>query len=141
MARPVEVARIAAVAVLATVLLGGCGAARRATARTFVGHWRGHTRRLDIASGGLGREQVQLAGIARPLSIGFRVVRVHGTRDDAVARVLVTSVAGPRRTLARVRHPNLRAGDIGSLLLRHGVITDGLTEDVFCAPHVDECGS
>lgn len=140
MASPVGLSRVAAAAVLAAVVLGGCGAAQRASTRTFVGHWAGHTRGLDIASDGSGREYVNVAGFAHPLVVWFRIVRVYGTRSDAVARVLTTSVVGPKGILRLAHRPNLRADDSGSLLLKHGVITDGLTEDFFCAPHVDECG-
>ena len=105
-----------------------------------MGHWSGHTRGLDIASDGRAREYVNVVGFARPLAIRFRILRVYGTGDDAVARVRVTSVAGSRGILKLAHRPNLRADDAGNLLLKHGVITDGLTREVFCAPQVDKCG-
>lgn len=125
---------------LAALLLAGCAGTKRASVHTFAGHWRGHTRGIDIARNGHGREYLHVAGIAHPLVVRFRILRVYGTPSDAVARVLVTSVDGPRSILKMVRHPNLRADDDAALLLKHGVIRDGLTGDDYCAPHVDECG-
>lgn len=124
----------------AALVLAGCGAAHRASVQTFTGHWWGHTRGLDITSGGRGREYVKTAGVARPLIVRFEIVRVYGTAQDAIARVRVTSVEGPRAILEHAHRPHLHAHDGGSLLLKHGVVADGLTGISYCAPHVDKCG-
>lgn len=125
---------------LAALLVAGCGAARRASAQSFAGHWQGHTRGLDIDRSGHGREYLNVAGYAHPLVVRFRILRVYGTPSDAVARVLVTSVDGPRAILKMVHRPNLRADDDAALLLKNGVIRDGVTGGDFCAPHVAKCG-
>lgn len=124
-----------------TALVGaGCGASSRASVRTFKGHWHGHTRGIDIDGRGHGREYLNVAGYKAPLVVRFRIVRVYGTPSDAVARVLVTSVDGPRAILKMVHRPNLRADDDAALLLKSGVIRDGVTGTDYCAPDVDKCG-
>lgn len=108
-----------------------------ATLRTFVGYWWGHGRGLRIDRFGRGREFERATLDTPPFnaSLRFRIVVVGGSRTAADARFRVLSVRNVNHTF-----PRIRIGQLGTLRLRHGVVTDGLTHGTYCAPHVDRCG-
>jgi len=64
-------------------------------------------------------------------------MRVTGTPGVADARIRVTSVRILDRSALFVYPPH--AGELGTLRLRHGVVTDSITGVVYCAPAIDEC--
>ena len=75
------------------------------------------------------------------LALNFRVIAVSGTRPRAVARIRVTSARVDKEWIAEAHLPPPRAGQIGTLVLEHGVVTDELTGATFCAATVDKCGA
>jgi hypothetical protein len=125
--------------VLFTVLaLAACGGSDRGGLATFVGHWSGHTRGIDISRSGSGREYLG-SGAAPVAKLTFKVLAVTGSATAAVAQIRVASVhifdpsALGRRTSPRV-------GELGRLRLRHGVVTDSITRATFCAPKPAKMG-
>jgi hypothetical protein len=119
---------------------GGAGTASSPQARlaTFVGHWFGHTRGIDITGSGLGREYLNDG--ARPVAaLTFEVRGVTGTPTAADAQIRVTSVRIFERHAFGHRGPP-RVGELGSLLLWNGIVTDSTTRVYFCAPKPAEKG-
>jgi hypothetical protein len=125
--------------VVALLLLAGCGGAKHARLATFVGHWSGHTRGLDVYRSGRGREYVN----AGPRAIMLRFVVLHavGTPTHSSARIRITAARIDRKALSGGlrRHPP-RVGQLGTLLLRRGVVTESLDGITYCARTVDRCG-
>ncbi|HJU37752.1 MAG TPA: hypothetical protein VJ716_10090 [Gaiellaceae bacterium] len=115
-------------------------ASSRAGLGTFLRHyWWGHGRLFVIHRSGRGVEKLRTYAARPPVyaSLRFEVVGVTGTPATADARIRVTSVRNPHHVLSRRQ---LRAGMLGDLRLRHGVIIDSITHATFCAPNVDRCG-
>jgi hypothetical protein len=110
----------------------GRGSSPVADLATFVGHWSGHTRGIDIDRSGSGREY--LSDGARPVAtLRFEILRVTGTPAAVDARIRVTSVHLFVRAAFGHRGPP-RAGELGTLRLRHGIVSDSTTRVFFCAP-------
>jgi hypothetical protein len=105
----------------------------------FVGHWWGHVRALEITADGRGQEGIDAGGL-RVVALHFRVLHVGGTRARAVATVRVTYVRLHKWARAELQRQPPYVGQIGTLVLREGVITDDLTGKTFCAETVDKCG-
>jgi hypothetical protein len=127
---------LSCVAVLiGTIGLSGCGGADDARLTTFVGHWRGHSRGIDVYHTGHGEEYI---GSGAPIArLTFDVLRVSGTRVVADAHIRVTSARIVDRGAFFGSLPY--RGEVGTLRLRHGIITDSITRVFYCAPAVDEC--
>jgi hypothetical protein len=129
-------------AALATVLflLPACGGDKRANPGPFAGHWSGHTRRLEINPDGRGREIVDDGCCSRVVTALFQILRVKGTPTRAVARIKLTFARIDNAVFAEnhIRPP--KVGEVGTLRLRHGIVTDDLTTITFCAVKVDRCG-
>jgi hypothetical protein len=117
-----------AVVALAVGASGGARAATPASLATFAGTWGGHTRSLSITQGGRGREATDDGCCTRVYRLSFRILSVRGTGTRAVAVYRVTSF---RRYEGGVRR--LHAGDVGKLLLRNGIVTNTLTDEIFCS--------
>jgi hypothetical protein len=110
-----------------------------ASLTTFARYWWGHGRGLDIRRSGRGREYTRTY-LARPpynATLRFQVVSVSG-RAAADARIRIISVRDSHHTFS---HARIRVGQLGTLRLRHGVVTDSLTHGTYCAPEVDRCGA
>jgi hypothetical protein len=131
---------IAALATVLPFLLPACGGDHRATSGPFAGTWNGHTRRLVISPDGLGREIVDDGCCFRVVTARLRLLRVKGTPAKAVARFKFTSIRVDKGVFAEnyIRPP--KVGEVGTLRLRHGIVTDDLTTVTFCAINVDKCG-
>lgn len=131
-------ARVALVGVL-IIVLAGCGAGSRAGLATFLRPYGGHDRLFAVHPSGIGVERLRTlaSSSASPYyaTLTFRVLGVTGTPSAADARIRVTSLRNFHNVL-----PPLRVGELGTLRLRHGVVTDSLTHVTYCAPHVDRCG-
>jgi hypothetical protein len=123
-------------ALIGTLLVAGCGGADDARLTTFVGHWHGHTRGIDVYPSGRGKEYI---GNRTPpiATLTFRVLGVTGTPGVADARIRVTSVRIFHRSAFFGSLPH--TGQLGTLRLRHGIVTDSTTRVVYCAPAIDEC--
>lgn len=137
---PVRCLHARALACLAALtgclLLAGCGGVNDARLATFVGHWRGHARGMDVYRSGHGTESIGPTR-RRLATLTFDVLRVAGTPAVANARIRVTSV----RIVARGAFFGLlpHTGEFVTFRLRHGIITDTITRVVYCAPAIDEC--
>jgi hypothetical protein len=101
--------------------------APRATLATFAGAWGGHTRRLLIAPGGRASEITDSGCCVRAYTLTFRIRSVSGTLTHAVATYRVTSYRRGDMPLT------LRAGDVGKLTLKNGIVTNTLTRVYFCS--------
>jgi hypothetical protein len=119
-----------------SVVLSGCGGADDARLTTFVGHWQGHSRGMEVFRSGRGREYIG-KGASPIVTLTFDVLRVAGTRGVADARIRVTSVRIVKRSAFFGSLPH--EGEFGTLRLRHGIITDSITRVFYCGPAVDEC--
>jgi hypothetical protein len=65
---------------------------------------------------------------------------VNGTPSNAVARIRFTFVRLGKAVFAENYIRPFKSGQIGSLRLRRGVVTDELTTVTFCAKDLDKCG-
>jgi hypothetical protein len=99
-----------------------------ATLATFGGWWGGHTRRLLITSDGRGDEFAS-GGCCDPYyHLTFQILSVRGTVTDAIASYRVVSLKRYHEEFRR-----LRPDQIGTLVLKDGILTNRLTEDYFCS--------
>lgn len=101
---------------------------RPASLATFAGRWGGHTRGLSIASSGQGREFADSGCCHREYRLTFRILSVRGTLTRATAVYRVTSFRRYERGIKA-----LGVGDVGTLRLRNGIVTNSLTDDFFCS--------
>ena len=108
---------------------------------TFTGYWWGHDRGLKIQHDGRGFEGVDDSCCHRVITLNFRILAVHGTHAKAAARIGVTSARVDKEWITEAHRPPPRAGQIGTLVLEDGVVTDELTGATFCAATVDKCGA
>jgi hypothetical protein len=119
---------------------GKVGTSSRASFSTFAGYWWGHGRGLNIPRSGSGLESARTYLNKPPydVTLHFDVVSVSGSEAAADARIRVTAVRDLHHTLS---HVPIRIGQLGTLRLRHGIITDSLTHITYCGPQVDRCGA
>ncbi len=119
---------------------GKVGTSSRASLSTFAGYWWGHGRGLNIHRSGSGLESTRTYFNRPPYNatLRFDVISVSGSEATADARIRVTAVRNSHHTLS---HVPIRLGQLGTLRLRHGVITDSLTHITYCGPRVDRCGA
>jgi hypothetical protein len=127
---------LGSIVVLLLLSLPACGGGHRATAGMFSGTWDGHTRRLVVTSDGRGREIVDSGCCTRVVTARFRFLHVSGTGTKAVATIRFTFVRIDRAIFAETNRRPPRAGQVGTLRLRNGVITDESTTVTFCARNV-----
>lgn len=102
--------------------------APRASLATFAGRWGGHGRGLLIKPTGRGGEFGNASCCVRVYRLGFRILSVRGTLTRAAATYRVTSFRRYDRHFKK-----LRVGEVGTLLLRNGIVTNRLTGDFFCS--------
>lgn len=95
---------------------------------TFAGAWGGHTRSLSITASGRGREAADDGCCTPEYRMSFRILSVSGTLTRATAVYRVVTYERLDRHLRAVR-----AGALGKLLLRNGVLSNTLTGDYFCS--------
>ena len=118
------------------LILPACGGDHRSAPSTFSGIWTGHTRRLIVGPDGRGREIVDSGCCHRAITARFRVLHVSGNSANAEAAIRFTYFWSEK---GAYRRPP-RAGDVATLRLRHGVVSDEATMVTFCAINVDKCG-
>lgn len=123
-------------AAIGAVLLSGCGGTDDARLATFVGHWWGRSRGIDVYRSGRGREHIG-PGAPPIATLTFDVLQVSGTPALAEAQIRVTSVRIAERGAFFGLVPH--RGQVGTLRLRHGIVTDSVTRVSYCAPAIDEC--
>jgi hypothetical protein len=93
-------------------------------------------RGIDVYRSGLGKEYAG-RGRHQLVTLTFKVLRVTGTPSVADARIRVTSARVFKKGAYFGFLPH--AGEIGTLRLRHGIVTDSVTRVMYCAPGIDEC--
>ena len=71
-------------------------------------------------------------------TLRFDVISVNGSEATADARIRVTAIRNSHHVLS---HVPIRIGQLGTLRLRIGVMTDSLTHITYCGPRVDRCGA
>jgi hypothetical protein len=132
---------IASFGVLLVLLpLSGCGGGDRATPSPFAGHWSGHTRRLEISRDGRGREIVDDGCCSRVITARFRLLHVRGTPAKANASIRLTFARVDKGVFAALHRRPPHAGQVATLRLQSGIVTDEATKVTFCAANVDKCG-
>jgi hypothetical protein len=112
-----------------------------ATEATFTGYWWGHDRGLEIKPDGRGLERDNVSCCERAITLDFRILAVHGTRARAVARIRVTYSRVAQEWVAEAHRAPPHVGQVGTLVLEDGVVTEELTGATFCAPTVSACGA
>jgi len=132
---------IAAVVTLFPFLLIACGGGRATRPGPFAGYWWGHTRGLQIDADGRGREIVDDGCCHRVVTARFRILRVNDASSNVVAHVKFSFVRLDEAVFAKNHVRPFKSGQVGTLSLRRGVVTDGLTRVTFCAKNVDKCGA
>ena len=132
--------RIAALVTVIPVLLPACGGEHRTKPGPFAGFWSGHTRRLEINPEGRGREIVDDGCCYRVITARFRFLHVKGAPTNAVATIKFTFVRVDKPAFAENHIRPFKSGQVGTLRLQRGVVTDDLTTVTFCAENVDKCG-
>jgi hypothetical protein len=128
------------ISVLLSILLALWGRAP-ASNSAFFGYWWGHTRGLEIRRDGRGLEGVSDGCCHQVITLRFRLLRVLGTRARAVAAIKVASADVAEKAMAWLPHGPPHGGQVGTLVLQGGVLTDELTGVTFCAPTVNKCGA
>jgi hypothetical protein len=121
---------------IGSLAFSGCGGADDARLSTFVGHWWGHARGIEVYRSGRGKEYIG-SGAPPLATLTFDVLRVTGTPGVADARIRVTSARISDRRAFFGSLP--RTGEFGTLRLRHGIVMDSITRVYYCAPAIDEC--
>jgi hypothetical protein len=106
----------------------------------FAGIWDGHTRRLVIRADGRGREIVSSGCCTPVVTARFRLLKVSGTPETEVAIIKFIAVRVNKGIFAESHRPPPRAGQVATLRLARGVITDVATTGTFCAVGVEKCG-
>jgi hypothetical protein len=100
----------------------------RASLATFAGYWGGHSRGLRITSDGRAFERVSSGCCDRLYELAGRILSVSGTLTRADATYRVTSFKHYDPQIA-----SLRKGEVGTLRLRNGIVTNTLTKNYFCS--------
>jgi len=111
----------------------GGGSDSGAPLNPLVGFWWGNDGGINIDPSGHGREQINHGCCRTVVWLRFRLVHTRGRPGKAVATVRVTVAHVERRAFVAVAHrPPPHVGQLGKLVLDHGVVTDELTTATFC---------
>jgi hypothetical protein len=123
----------AALAVLIAATVADAAApAPKATLATFAGTWGGHTRSLTISRKGVAKESVG-SGCCDPIiDLKLRLSHPRGTKGNASIKAKVTWVRVRDKSAYTKKHPAPHVGQTARLRLKHGVITEPLTETNYC---------
>jgi hypothetical protein len=99
-----------------------------ASLSTFAPGWGGHDRGLSITKAGVGHEEASAGCCSRIYDLSFQITSVSGTLIRATATYNVTAFTNYNGG------PKIKVGDIGTLRLKNGIVTDMLTRDFgnFC---------
>jgi len=104
-------------------------ASGRAGLDVFAGRWFGHVRSLRITSKGRATMDVNIGCCTNVIDLSFRLSRVRGTYSSARARARITRVRVFEKSLVG-RVP--RVGQVGTLRLKRGIITESFLGWNFC---------
>ncbi len=97
----------------------------------FAGRWFGHVRSLRITTKGRASMRVNIGCCTRIINLSFRLSRVRGTYSSARARARVTRVRVFEKSLVG-RSGGPRVGQVGTLRLKRGIITESFQGWNFC---------
>jgi hypothetical protein len=114
----------------------------RATLDVFAGGWFGHERGLRITAKGRASMVVYIGCCTHVIDLSFRLSRVRGTYSSARARARVTRVHVFEKSLFRGAG-GPRVGQVGTLRLKRGVITEPFRGGYYCGESVEPgtCGA
>src|SRR3954471_9724565 len=124
--------------VVALVVLGALAPApvapapRPAALGTFVRVWIGHTRSLKITHRAVAKETIYDGCCTHVIDVKMRLSDVRGRPGHASARVTATAVHVFAKGYYSKKHPAPHVGEVRRIKLRHGVITEGLTDATYC---------
>jgi hypothetical protein len=116
-------------------------AARNATLRTFAGTWYAHTSGLKITRQGIARESIGDGCCDPIIDLSLRLSQPRGTSSDATVLARVTAVQVHNSQAFTAKHPAPRVGEARRLRLKNGVITEPLTNSVYCNMTADLRGT
>lgn len=142
-ARLAAVMRVAPLAIVAAIILTAAGGSERATLRPFVGAWSGHTRSLVVDRAGVARESISDGCCDLVIRLTTRLSRPRRVGNSVVARATVVRARIFDRSAFGTRAPP-HVGDRGRFTLRRGVISEGLTQTIYCnarASRLGRCGA
>ena len=103
-----------------------------ATLATFAGHWFGHTRALTITRSGTAHESVGSGCCDEVIKLDLKLSDPRGTSRRATARVRIVKVQILDKTAYSGSHKAPRVGQVGTLRLRDGVITEPFIKTNYC---------
>ena len=118
--------------------------ARPATVATFAGYWAGHTRGLQITRTGSATEHVNDGCCHAVIDIRYVLSQPRGVTSDATVRIRVTAVRLYNRAIYWKTGPKPYVGQVARLRLKEHVITDPVTDTIFCGPRarpIGRCGA
>jgi hypothetical protein len=106
--------------------------AARATLATFAGQWSGHTRGLTILRSGTAHESIGSGCCDEVIRLDLKLSDPRGTSRRASARVRIVKVRILDAEAYSGSQKAPRVGQVGTLRLRDGVITEPFTKTNYC---------
>src|SRR3954453_11948587 len=123
---------VALVVLAAVVAAPVASASRHATIGTFVRVWIGHTRSLKITHRAVAKETIYDGCCTHVIDVKMRLSDVRGRPGHASARVTATAVHVFAKGYYSKKHPAPHVGEVRRIKLRHGVLTERLTNATYC---------
>jgi Domain of unknown function (DUF4232) len=105
----------------------------------FVGDWSGHTRRLTVAPDGTANVVVDDGCCRRVYSSTMKLSNGRGTVIDGSATAILTQLQVAPGALGHSPVP--KVGDIKTITIRNGVLTDPFFDATFCDATVSAPGT
>jgi hypothetical protein len=106
----------------------------------FPGQWTGHSRYVTISLAGLGKESVGDGCCTPQIDLNYTLAGVViAPSGKQLATITVTAVTV--HTGYSLSQPAPKVGDKGVLTLDSGVLTDSLTQSIYCDPAEEAKGT
>jgi hypothetical protein len=106
--------------------------AKPATIATFAGQWIGHTRGLKISHKGHAKESIEDGCCDRVINLTLRLRDPKGTTRKASIRATVLTVHVFDHSDFSASNPPPHVGESKRIHLKHGVITETLSQATYC---------
>jgi alpha-tubulin suppressor-like RCC1 family protein len=103
----------------------------KASLDVFAGKWGGHERALSVTPTGQATMVVYVSCCIHVINLSFRLSHVHGTYTSASAQARVTQVHVFAKSFFSHGHAPY-VGEVGTLRLNDGVITEPFLGEIFC---------